>query len=244
MWQKEFSLTYGSGFLLLALFLAPVGTTASVQSPECRGVIEGLVSDSDGQPARGINVVAWPLGINLGVLLPNTRTDETGKYRFANLCPFRFTVLVDDDKNGYRITSPEVFEFLYGRRVAKTKLSGKHISARLNVQLPPKPGTIRIHSTNHTNNDEVQEFAVRLVVPNQRHMPWVEFRFSRETANRNVEVPPDKDFILWITADGFDKFRQNFDGREMVHVRAGEQVTLDAQLQPLNDLPIRRSRPD
>jgi hypothetical protein len=233
--RREFAFTLGARFLFVILLLTPIETMAqrSVQSPQCKGGLEGVVSDNDGQPARGINVVAWPLGVDLGIFLPNARTDEAGKYRFGNLCPNRYTVLVDDQKSGYPYMSPGLFEFLYGRRVSEVKLTAKHVLAELTVQLPPRPGSIRIHVTDRTTNDELREFVVRLIVPRQHHRPVIELQFSREIIDREIGVPPDKDFILQIIADGFHKWSDNVDGRELVHVRAGEQITLEAPLEPL-----------
>jgi hypothetical protein len=235
MKPKEFWTRLGTRFLFVLLLLPPVRTFAqrSVQSPQCAGVIQGVVSDNQGQAVRGIKVVAWPLGVELGVMLPNVRTDETGKYRFEELCPNRYTVLPDDEKRGYPNISPWLFEFLYGRRVSEVRLTAKQVSAELPVHLPPKPGRIHVRVTDRTTNAEVQKFAIRMIVPRQRHTPKIEILFSPEISDREITVPPDKDFVLRINADGFHEWSDSVGGYQSIHVEAGAQTMLDAQLEPL-----------
>lgn len=64
------------GFLLLTL--------AAAQQPgqSAKGVIYGTVIGEDGNPPKGIRLVASPLGVPLSTILPEARTDENGKYRF------------------------------------------------------------------------------------------------------------------------------------------------------------------
>jgi hypothetical protein len=235
MRRKEFWARLGSRFLFVLLLLPPIRTFAqrSVQSPQCAGVIQGVVSDNQGQAVRGIKVVAWPLGVDLSVMLPNVRTDEAGKFRFEELCPNRYTVLPDDEKSGYPNISPLLFEFLYGRRVSEVRLTAKQVSAELPVQLPPKPGRIHVRVTDRTTNAEVQKFTIRIVVPHQRHTPKIEILFSPEISDRDITVPPDKDFVLRIIADGFHEWSDSVGSHKLVHVEASAQTMLDAQLEPL-----------
>jgi len=235
MKPNEFWTRLGTRFLFVLLFLPPIRTFAqrSVQSPQCAGVIQGVVSDNRGQAVQGIKVVAWPLGVDLSVMLPNVRTDEAGKCQFKELCPNRYTVLPDDEKSGYPNISPRLFEFLYGCRVSEVRLAAKQVSAELPVQLPPKPGRIHVRVTDRTTNTEIQKFTIRMVVPRQRHMPKIEFLFSPEISDRDITVPSDKDFVLRINADGFHEWSDSVGGHKLVHVESGAQTMLDAQLEPL-----------
>lgn len=218
--------------LILAL-LMPSRTVAqrSVQSPQCKGIIRGTASDSEGQLVREIMVVAWPLGVNLGVILPRVRTDQAGKYRFEQLCPGRYTVLAEDEKAGYPRSSPDLFEFLYGRRVAEVKLTAKQLQAELRVQLPAKPARMHIHMTDRATNVEITKFTIEMIVPGQHRSPEIKYEFSPDIDDREIEVPPDKDFILHVTADGFHEWSESVGGGKLVHLRAGTQTSLEAQLE-------------
>ena len=61
----------------------------------------------------------------------------------------------------------------------------------------------------------------------------MEIRFSPEISDRDITVPPDKDFILRINADGFHEWSESVGGHKLVHVEAGSQTRLEAQLEPL-----------
>ena len=119
------------------------------QDDDSGGLIRGVVIGQDGQPAHGIGLVLWPLGASLGVMLPHAETNEAGEYRFEAICPGRYTVLPDDEKAGFRQSTPYLFKFLYGRPVAEVKLTVKHPQGVLfEVDLPRKPGVIQLHITN------------------------------------------------------------------------------------------------
>lgn len=50
----------------------------------------------------GDGLTASPLGVRVGRMLPHTKTDQHGKFRFADI-PWwgRYTVFADDEKAGY-----------------------------------------------------------------------------------------------------------------------------------------------
>jgi hypothetical protein len=136
-------------FVLGLFFVASNNGIAqsAIQAPRCSGVVQGIVSDRAGQPVRGIKLVAWPLGLDLATLLPTTETDLAGKYRFENVCRGRYTVLPDDKSMGYVNPSPNLFDFLYGCRVAEVKLVSQNALAILPIQLPPQPGRMHVRIT-------------------------------------------------------------------------------------------------
>src|ERR1035437_6445318 len=79
--------------------------TAPAQSPDegpPRSVIYGNALDYDGQPAKGVGLTACPLGVALGGILPHTKTNDAGEYRFESI-PWwgRYTVYGDDEDAGY-----------------------------------------------------------------------------------------------------------------------------------------------
>jgi hypothetical protein len=156
-----------------------------------------------------------------------------GEYRFENVCPGRYTVLPADESMGYPDFSPNLFEFLYGRRVAEVKLTSKNALARLPIQLPPKPGRMHIHITDATTSAEILEFAIEVKVPGQHLSPELRIPFHPDIKDREIEVPPNRDFILHVTAGGFREWSESIGGGKVLRVPSGTEVTLNAQLQPL-----------
>jgi hypothetical protein len=89
------------GFLLIA------NTRAQQPDPSVpTGVIYGMVLDQNGQPAKGLDLTAFPSGVALGTVLPTTKTGLTGTYRFKSI-PWwgRWSVYPEDDKAGIRTAS-------------------------------------------------------------------------------------------------------------------------------------------
>jgi hypothetical protein len=98
-------------FDLLMVGLSPImivtialGQAVAAQQPEypTKGVIYGTVVDPDGQPAKDLGLTAHPLSVALGAILPYTKTDQNGKFRFVRI-PWwgRYTVFADDEEAGY-----------------------------------------------------------------------------------------------------------------------------------------------
>jgi hypothetical protein len=182
---------------------------------------------------KGILVEAWPLGVDLGTVLPTVKTDLAGEYRFENICPGRYTVLPADESLGYPDFSPNLFELLYGYRVAEVKITSQNALARLPIQLPPKPGRMHIHITDGATSAEILEFTIEVKVPGQHLSPEMKFLFHPEMKGREIGVPPNKDFIVHVTAKGFREWSESIGGRKAVRIPSGTEAALDAQLQPL-----------
>jgi len=201
----------------------------AVQRPWCRGLIYGTVFDLGGRPVRGVQLTAWPLGVGLGALLPSVTSDESGQYRFAHVCPGRYAVIADDEKVAYQSASPMTNEFLYGSPIQEVRIDASHGRAELPVHLPPKPGFLRVRITDRETKQEVQKCTVTLAVPGQDTLPELSSLFESAEQNHVVEVPPDKDVIVRITADGFQEWSE----RKVVHIASGTQATLEAELERL-----------
>jgi hypothetical protein len=167
-------------------------------------------------------------------MLPTVKTDLVGDYRFENVCPGSYIVLPADKNMGYPNFSPYLFEFLYGHRVTEAKLTSKNALAMLPIQLPQKPGIMHIRITDVATSAEILEFTIQLKVPGQHLTPEMKYIFRPETKDREIDLPPDTDVILHVTAEGFHEWSESIGGRKVVRVPSGTEVTLDAQLQPLN----------
>jgi hypothetical protein len=179
----------------------------------------------------GTMVKAWPLGVNLSALLPTAKTDLSGEYLFEKVCPGRYTVLPEDKEAGYPSCSPYLFAFLYGRRAAGVKLNSQNAYAELPILLPPKPGRMSVHIIDRTTKAEILEFTIEMKVPGQHLSPEMKYVFHPDIKNHQVEVPPDKDFIVHVTAEGFREWSESIGGRKVVRVPSGTEAALEAQLE-------------
>ncbi len=74
---------------IVSIFVSLLFVTGAVaQQPDAsaqNGVIYGTVIDRQGQPAKELALNASPLGVTLIAMLPRTKTDENGRYRFERL---------------------------------------------------------------------------------------------------------------------------------------------------------------
>jgi len=179
----------------------------------------------------GIMVKAWPLGVNLSAKLPTAKTDLSGEYVFEKVCPGRYTVLPEDKEAGYPNSGPYFFEFLYGRRVAEVKLTSQNADVELPLMLPLKPGRMNVHITDRTTKVEILEFTIEIKVPGQHLSPEMKYLFHPDIKDHQIEVPPDKDFIVHVTAEGFREWGESIGGRKVVRVPSGTEAALEAQLE-------------
>jgi hypothetical protein len=219
--------------ILFLVLSVEVHAQSVIQSPHCNGVIHGTVFDLSGQRAKGLNVVAWPLGVELGALLPRVATDQEGVYRFENLCPGRYAVVVEDKKAGYPYASPLFNEFLYGARIAEVKLTTNHLHGELPVYLPPRPGFMHVHVSNRETKAEILKYSVKLRVPGQRRTPEAGFEFDSMMKDHEMEVPPGRDVIFHVTAEGFREWRESAGHGKLMRAPSGADATLEVELEPL-----------
>ena len=229
------SLPLMTKLILIAILLQGLQVCAQsvIQSPECSGVIRGKVLDPAGLPVTGITVVAWPLGVDLGAILPQMTTDETGAFRVEHVCPGRYAVVVEDKKAGYPHSSPEMFAFLYGHRAPEGKLTPKRSTLDLLLYFPPKPGLMTVSVRNSEAGGNPLKFSVKITVPHQRRVREVSYEFKADVANREIPIPPDKDVILHVTAEGFQEWRESAGHGKVARVPSGTQVAVEVPLVPL-----------
>lgn len=218
---------------LLFLVLQTVQARSNVQSPECNGVIHGAVFGSSGERVKGIKVQTSLLGVDGSFVLPRAKTDQEGEYRFQNICPGRYAVVADDEKAGYPDSSPQINEFLYGFPITEVRLTAKNPQAELPVFLPPKPGFIQVHVINRETKAEVLKFSVKLKVPGQQRRAEISFEFDAEFKHREITVPPDKDFVCRVTADGFHEWSESAGPGALIRVPSGTRTTIEIELEPL-----------
>ena len=212
------------GFLLLA-------AVAGAQEPSTwtNGTIYGTAYDTDGHPASQIPLTALPLGVALGTPLPATKTNENGEYRFARL-PWwgRYTVYANDEDAGYS-------DFSTGQtgqtQPEEVEISPHHREGLLTVHLPPKAGFLRINLTNRRTGAAVP--SMRVIVMRSTTPPAL-VSSSSGSSTQPILLPPDKDLLLHVVAEGFQEWHESVGGGKAVRLTSGEKLTLDVQLEPSN----------
>ena len=218
----------------IALALAGIlliGNISAQQSedpaPKC--VIYGTVVDQDGQPAKGIGLTAMPLGVGLGTMLPTTKTDTSGKYRFEGL-PWwgRYTVYAEDEKAGYAsYASPPVGP----GPTAEVTLSPQHPEAEFNFRLPPKAGFLHIHLTNRKTSALIKTMEVKVT---SQEDPDRQIFSEGCFSDRIILLPPDKDLLLHVTSRGFLEWDESVGLGKPIRIASGNSLDLDVQLEPVD----------
>jgi len=214
--------------LLLIAGQHVVAQPTAIQSPKCGGTIHGVVFDLARKPTGGISVVAFPLGVDLGALLPSVKADQNGEYQFEHICRGRYTVIAEDLRAGYPIHSPYQEEFLYGTRVIAVRLNWLHRQAEISVHLPPKPGSVLLHVRNSKTNSEILKFGVTLRVVGQRRFPEEIFGFTDNPDDREFIVPPDRNMIVLVKADGYKELSKS------ISVNSGTRTIVDLDIEPID----------
>ena len=75
--------------------------------PVPEGAIYGIAIGQDGQPAKGIELNARPLGVLVfRTMLDHTRTNDAGEYRFENLDWGKYTSTPKMKKQGTQALAP------------------------------------------------------------------------------------------------------------------------------------------
>lgn len=180
--------------------------------------------------SRDLTVVAWPLGVDIGMFLPHTKTNKAGEFCFEKVCPGKYSVLPEDKNAGYPNSSPYLYEFLYGYRVKNAELTDKTAEVELRVELPPKPGHLFVNVVNQKTKADIRQFTVRVKVFGQSKPRWMEVKFDPTIDNSEMLVPPDLDLFLAVTADGFRKWKNGSKSRGLLRIPSGTQTTLDLEL--------------
>lgn len=216
-----------TAFGLVALLLLSAASAQQTNEPVPKGVIYGIAIGQDGQPAKRILLTAYPLGVALAAVLPHTRTNDAGEYKFEKI-PWwgRYTVFADDEDAGYS-------QFGTGTghsEPSEVELTPEHPEAELKVYLPPKAGFVEIHLTNHRTGAPISAMRVALMPAEKPTSPlFTESCYS----NKIILIPPDKPVLLHVSSDGFHEWTESVAKGKLIRLASGDRLKLDVQLDPL-----------
>lgn len=208
------------------LLLLPVAIAQQRDGIQPYGVIYGTATEPDGSPAKAITLVACPQGVVLATVLPRTKTNDAGEYRFENI-PWwgKYRVYAEDDDVGYsaHITGP-------GRNEPpEVTLTPQHREAQLTLYLPPKAGFLHIHLTNRRTGNLISGMEISVMSMKQPDSLLCSMSCS---SNHVVLLPPNKDVFLHVTSKGFKEWDESVGIGKIVRLNSGAESTLDVQLEP------------
>jgi hypothetical protein len=205
--------------LVLIISCLPL-VIGSAEQKKGTGVIYGTVVSQNGQPGKRISLYAEPLDV--GGQFPNTRSNDHGEYRFENLPWGRYTVSADDDSAGYSD------DFIDDGSQPSVEISPEHPKAEFQVALPSKAGLLQIHVTSRRTGADIPWIGVTVA-------PMEEPRRSHDHACKSsalILVPPDRNLILHITANGSREWDESAGTGKLIFVPSGTRLTVTVQLDP------------
>jgi 5-hydroxyisourate hydrolase-like protein (transthyretin family) len=207
------------------VFLAATGIPQEGYQ-DAPGLIFGHVVDQNGQPAKGVELEAMPLGVVLATVLPRSRTDENGNYRIAAPWWGRYTVYAEDPDAGYS----QLATYRVGPNgPAEVTISRDHPQAEFNFQLPPKAGFLHFHLTDQTTGRPIHGIEVTVLLKEQPPRPVYS---SGTSADKPFLVPSDRDILIHVTSWGYKEWNQSAGAGKAIRLSPGAELTLDVSLEP------------
>jgi len=212
-----------TGLFALAL---EVNAFATITDPSCKGVLHGTAVSEDGRPVAGIRLVLEPLGVDLGIFVPTTRTSEVGEYRFENVCAGRFTVLVDDERAGY----PPSYLIEWMAKNPEVNLTSEHVEAELLVHVPAKAASLSVIARNSRTNVEVPSLQIMLKPAKFKMYDWITINHH---SSEPLLIPADTDLLCRVVAAGYREWQGGKKRGKQIRLASERLLTLEVELEPL-----------
>jgi hypothetical protein len=210
------------------LLLVTVAPAQQQDEPLPNGTIYGVVIGQDGRPAKGLGLTASPLGVPIQGVLPQTKTNDAGEYRFENLRWWgRYTVYAEDKEAGYSAFSNGPAGRIH---IQEVEITPEHPEAEFRLYLPPQAGFLTIDLTNQETGAAISEGTFGLNRPDkQRTLVYG----GGVSSTRVVLIPPDQDLFLHVSAHGFREWQESVGDGMRIHLSSGTRMKLNVQLVPL-----------
>ncbi len=215
--------------LAVAILLLSVAAAGQQQPAQAAsGTIRGIVVGQDGRPAKGIGVAArLRSSLSGSGVLPRTRANDSGEYRFEKLWWGKYAVYADDEAAGYSYGSTGP---VANGDPVEVEISPEHPDAELRLDLPPQAGFVEIRPKNKRTGALLPTLEVIVLT-----MEPKAFLFKMSgVSNQPVLVPPDRNLLLHVSADGFKEWDESVGQGKPIHVASGQRVRLIVPLEPLD----------
>jgi len=211
----------------VGLLLSVAVSARQSADQHANGTIYGVAIDQNGQLAKRIGLVACPLGVPLATVLPNTRTNDAGEYRFEHISWWgRYTVYAEDEEAGYSSFSTGGYSQAQPREV---EITPARPEAEVRVTLPPKAALLRVHLTNERTGAPVPTLSIKVL--HDTNPPSLAFSMGG-SSTKTVLLPPDTNLLIHITSDGFREWKQSVGKGKLLHLTSDSQLNLDVELEP------------
>ena len=205
------------------------------QVPECKGVVHGTLFGQDGKPWGGINLILDPPG-DFGYVLPQTKSNDRGDFRFEEVCNGVWGVFVQDEKADCPFCDRYWNKFLYGSIPPDVKITDTNLDVQVDVHAPPRPGTLTVRLLNSETKATIPLAELELRVNRKR---WIKPSCDGSTALTCVggtfAVPPDIAVKLRIRAKGFHEWKDANGRGRILRIPSGGAQTIVAELDPMQD---------
>jgi hypothetical protein len=210
---------------LVGMALLTASASAMITDPTCSGILHGVASNVTSQPVPGIRLTLWPIGVDLGYILPTTTTNE-GEYWFEHVCEGRFTVVVDDEQTGY---PPAYWSDLLGYK-HEARLTPENPRIELPVAVPPKAASLKVIARNSRTNAAVPTLRVMLRTSKVKMYDWVTINHD---PREPLLLPANTDLLCRVVAKGYREWQGGRKRGEQIRLGPESHLTLNVELEPL-----------
>jgi hypothetical protein len=220
---KAFAIVCG---LLLFCFGIP---PASAQSDSCVGVVHGTILSNDGRPAAQSNLILEPTG-DFDLVLPKTKTDDQGHYRFEHICSGTWSVFLDLSPSP--ASGKLLYSFLYGTKTwPQVEISDRNLDGELDVTAPPKPAFLRLRLTDSHTGAEIRGAEITLRVTRKQAIIYSRF-IDKTQDDFFFALPPNQAVKVRVTAKGYRTWKGSARQSNVFRAASGVTLAADVSLSP------------
>jgi len=214
--------------LVLISFTAILITSsalANITGDNCKSILKGMAMNEQRQAIAGVTLVLYPIGVDLGYVLPTTKTDEHGAYHFDHVCEGRFTVLVQDERAGYAMP---LWYFLLGK-YHEVKLTSDPQTAEVQVDVPPKGAFLQVRVRNRDTKEALVTAIVMFKFLNHHNFDWMKFNHH---VGDPIVLPSNTELLCRVSAKGFRVWKDRSRNGKAIKLAPETRRTLEADIEP------------
>jgi hypothetical protein len=216
------------GLILIALAITSNGfAQAQITDPSCGGILHGIASNSANQPVPSIQLMLWPIGVDLGYVLPHITTSASGEFWFEHVCVGRFTVVVEDEKAGF---PPSIWSYVLGNKL-EARLTSDRLRIELPVLVPQKASSLNFVVRDSRTKDKIRTLHVELRTSKVKMHDWITFNHD---SSQPLLVPANTDLLCRVGAVGYKEWQGEKNAGHPFRLGPEAQLTLDVELEPMH----------